>query len=322
MLLHQQLENNLKNVWRTKMSKKLITLFIALCFLMISATVFAQMKPEQAKPVGPELKGVIAPVVKTNIESARIKLKTIESLYSKIEGQKQLSIADSNELMKLMDAYAKLMEDTFKAAIKDAEEYAKSEGKAGSIESLKFFETEGKRLERITKDMETKAKRMELMAKDGTIKFDRASIDKMSPAELDDFQKFLTPKGLAVYQKLAPNKFPVPPDPGGPRGVKPGASLNLNETNQLAENVRYFCSSIPEQIINLFVAPAEAAVAAGCIGPCIARSWSSCLSCVAAAGSGAVRCVDEFRSCWGKIRWYNAWWRAPYCITQVTVCLL
>lgn len=293
------------------MSKKLISLFIALCFLMISVTVFAQQK-EIMKP------GVISPAFKAKIDPAGLKIGAIESILIRVETQKLITDKDSEDLGKTMYEYAEAMKAALDEALKDAEEAAKSKGEKGSTESLKSFEDTAKAHEARLKGIERKTKAIEGQLKMGTIRLDKPLLQKMAPVEMKEFRKFLSPEGNRQMEKMHPDLF----KPGVP--MKPGASLNLIEMSQLADNVQGFCSSLPENISNFLVSPAEAALAAGCIGPCIAKKWSECFACIAGKGPDAIKAWNTFLSCWNGCGtcWkpWN-WWCKAKCLAKFIVKL-
>jgi len=291
------------------MSKKLFSLLVAISFLLIGVTVFAQQK-EIMKP------GVISPAFKAKIDPAGLKLGAIESILSRVETQKLITDKDSEDLGKTMYEYAEAMKVALDEALKDAEEAAKSKGEKGSIESLKSFEDTAKAHEGKLKGIETKTKTIQDQLKIGTIRLDKPLLQKMTPVERKEFRKFLAPQGIKEMEKLHPDLFkPV---------EKPGASIELIEVTRIADNVQGFCSSLPEEISNFLVTPAEAALAAGCIGPCIAKKWSECAACIAGKGPEARAAWNTFVSCWngcGKCWKPWTWWCKTKCLAKLIVKL-
>lgn len=288
------------------MLKKSIILLVAISLIFISTVAFAQ--PEsKVKPA------MISPTVKAKIDFSAAKLKEIEATFTKIETQRLVKLEDAERIHKVMNEYAESMIAAFNEAIKDAEEAAKSEGKRGSVETLKFFEDKVKAHVTTLKRLEGKANAMEQKFSDGTIKLDKPLLQKLSPTEFEDVRRSLKPMGIKEMEKLHPDLFIKP--------MRPGASLNLFERSQATSSINVVAKSFPEQIGNFFVSPAEAKVAAPCIEPCSARRWSECAACIVGKGPEAKRCVDDFRSCWeNNCKWYKPWWCA-WCIAKLVDCL-
>jgi len=284
------------------MTKRLFCLLIVVSFLLVSVTAFAQPE-ERMKP------GAISPAFKGKIDSATLKLNGIESQIAKIDRQKIVTIGDAENLEKTMYEYAEYMKAALDAALQEAQKAGESRGKEGSIKSLKNFEDTAKAHEPRVNKLAKNLKSIEAKIKVATIKLDRPLLQQMTPAEREEFRKFLAPKGIQKMEKLHPDLFKP--------GTKPGASLNLSDGAQVVSSIGGFCSSL--QIGNFFVSPAEAALAAPCVGVCWAKNWAGCAACVGAAGSSAVNAWNDFVSCWNgacKCKWYK-----PGCCAKKAWCL-
>ena len=286
------------------MTKRLFCLLIVASFLLVSVTAFAQPK-ERMKPEA------ISPVFKGKINPAILKLNAIESHIAKINREKIVRINDAEDLEKKMYEYAEHMKNALDAALQEAQKAGESEGKEGSIKSLKNFEDTAKAHEARVNKLARNLESIEAKIKVGAITLDKPLLQQMTPPEREEFRKFLAPKGIKNMEKLHPDLFKP--------GTKPVGSLNLSDRYQVISSIGGFCNSLPEQIGNFFVSPAEAALAAPCVGVCWAKNWAGCVTCVVAAGPAAVNAWNEFVSCWNGAcgcKWYK-----PWCCAKKAWCL-
>jgi len=291
-----------------KMSKKTLILLVAIgaiSLLLTSVSVYAQPE-ERMKP------GAISPAFKVKIDSATLKLNEIESHIEKINREKIVRINDAENLEKTMYEYAEHMKAALDAALQEAQKAGESKGKEGSVRLLKNFEDTAKahepRVNKLAKNLES----IEAKIKVGTIKLDKPLLQQMTPSEREEFRKFLAPEGIKNMEKLHPDLFKP--------GTEPGASLNLSDRYQVVSSIGGFCNSLPEQIGKFFVSPAEAALAAPCVGSCLAQNWAGCVACVVTAGPSAVNAWNDFKSCW-----YGACgckWYKPMCCAKKAWCLV
>lgn len=284
------------------MSKRLISLLVAISFLLTGVIVSAQ----------PKEIGVVPPAAfKARIDAIGIKLEKLESILNKVENNKLIAVEDSEDFGKTGYEYAETMKAAFEEAFKDSEDFAKSEGKTGSIESLKSLEATAKAHELRLRAIEAKARSIEAQVKIGAIKFDKPLLQKMSPAEREELKRFMAPQGIKEMEKLHPDLFKP--------GMKPGASIEPVGLTQLADNVQGFCMSLPEKISNFLITPAEARLAAGCISPCLAKKWTECATCIASKGPEVRTAWNTFVSCWngcGKCWKPTTWWCKAKCLAN------
>ncbi|CBE69205.1 MAG: hypothetical protein F9K13_06515 [Candidatus Methylomirabilis oxygeniifera] len=281
--------------------KKLLTLALALVTLAVFPSLgVAQeerrigMPPVDAKKDIAEVSAA-SPTFKAIHDPLEGKLKAIEGVLSGVERRKIVVEADV-ELGKQMYEYAEAMKAAFDQAMKDAEEAAKSQGKKGSVGSLRVFEDTAKAHEKRVKGIETQTKSIESALKKGTIKLDKPVLLKMEPAEREEFRKFLEPPVSKELEKTHPDIFHHP---------RRGTSLDLSGVTQVAENIQGFCSSLPEEVSNFLVTPAEASIAIPCIAPCANAfsnkknpNWAACWSCIASQGQQAIVAWNSFVSGW------------------------
>lgn len=288
------------------MTKRLFCLLLVASFLLVSVTAFAQPK-EMMKH------GAISPAFKVKIDPAILKLNAIESRIANINREKIVRINDAENLEKAMYEYAEHMKAALDAALQEAQRAGESKGKEGSVKSLKNFEDTAKahepRVNKLAKNIES----IEAKIKVGTIKLDKPLLQQMTPPEREEFRKFLAPEGIKNMEKLHPDLFKP--------GTKPVGSLNLSGRDRVVSSIGGFCGSLPEQIGNFFVSPADAALAAPCVGICWAQNWAGCVACVIAASPSAVNAWNEFVSCWNGAcgcKWYKPWCCAKkaWCLTK------
>jgi len=195
------------------------------------------------------------------------------------------------------------MKAAFEAALKDAERAANSQGREGNVGPLDNFEKTAKAHERRMRGLESKITAIQGKIKTGEIKLDKSLLMKMTPTERGEFQSFLTPRGLRLHQQQHPDLF-------RPGPLRDGFLLKPLDEILLASAFSRFCRALPEQLSTFFVSPAEAAVAVGCIAPCIAKNWGLCSTCVVGAGTAAISAYNSFVGCWngcGSCKWYKPW---------------
>jgi hypothetical protein len=281
------------------MFKKTIFLLTVVCFLSISVIAFAQQK-QATKP---------APTFKDRLDSAGLKLNAIDSIITKIEQRKLITVGDDESFEKGLKDYA---ENTFAAleiAFKDARLFGDTEGKQGTIATLKTFEDTIKAQEPKIRQIQDKIPTIQAQIRTGAVKLDKPLIQQMTPADRDEFKKYVVPEASKDLEKAYPDLFPEKKSEIPEPGKKFELSLNLDEVNQFAQKVEDFCSSIPEEIGNLFVSKAEASVAIGCVAVCTADvSKAACAACVLMGSAAAVDAYNYFnkkyKGCCG-CKWYK-----------------
>jgi hypothetical protein len=281
------------------MCKKLVCLLVVISFSLIGVAVLAQPKDV----------GRLDPAFKAKMDLAEPKLKAVESLVRKIESEKLITEKDSDDLHNAMYGYAEDMKTAADEALKDAEKAANTKGKEGNVANLKSFEERAKADEVRVKGVEKKVTDIEGAVKDGIIKLDRPILQKMTPSEREDFKKFLKPKGLKEMERQHPDIFKS--------GAKPGDNLDLFARAHVESALTGFCSSLPNQIGNFFVSPAEAAICWPCVAPCLARNWTACLTCIVSKGPVIIAEWNKFVRCWngaGKPWWVPGWAWKTHCL--------
>lgn len=264
----------------------------------------------------------LSPAFKAQLDPLGMKLSNIETLLGRVEGQKLVTERDSEDLGKTMFEYAQGMKAAFDAALKEAELAANSKGKQGSVASLKHFEDTAKGHEARLKAVEAKTQAIEAQLKTGTVKLDRVQLQKLSPADREEFERFLAPQGLQEMRKLHPDLFKSLPhlQPGRMKPMTPGSSLKPFDGTQVAGAVAGFCSALPEQIGAFLISPAEAALGVPCIAPCAAQNWAACAACIVAAGPAAIQAWNTFAGRWngcGKCWKPWTWWCKAKALTAL-----
>lgn len=252
--------------------------------------------------------GADAPAVKSNIlmnslviskiSNAKNLLSSLERHIESIHSQKRIAKTDNDTFARLMDDYDTAIYHAFEASMRDAQDAAKSEGKIGSMASMKEFENSIHLQQSTLNKLKSRTDEIDGSIRQGRIIIDRTILNSLSPTELEEVHRDLTPAAIKHYKGIFDNKIKP--------GVKPGAKLldNDNLTNGLLS----FCSMIPEKVGNFLIAPADAAVAAGCIGVCTATNFlvAPCLSCVVAASGAAYTAYQDRKRCYKECR--TSWW--------------
>jgi hypothetical protein len=150
---------------------------------------------------------------------------------------------------------------------------------------------------------------IEARVKRGDVVLDKRLLMKMSPAEQNEFKRSLNPEGLRKMEKLQPDLF------------RPGAMMrgrtSLNFFDFDIDSQRIGCAvksagiMLVDGIGDFFVRDAEARYFAPCVGPCVAKNWPACVSCVVAAGPKGIDAWNSFVHCWNGCRGW--WWKKRWC---------
>lgn len=279
------------------------------CFLAIAGLVVWGAQAPAQPPAKPTVTA-ISPAVKAKLDPAVLKLSAIEGRLKTIETRKVITVEDADQMGDTMYKYAEEMYAAFEAAMKEAETYAKSEGKEGSIQSLVQFEKTAKAHENKLKQLEPRFQALDKNIRAGVVMYDRPLLEKMEKSDLQEFIKSLSPPARQKYQKRDPMIF-----------QKLGPMSDLEEPQK--EAVTWKVPSV-RSLSHLLVSPAEARIAAGCIGDCLARNWSACASCLASKGPQARECWNTFVSRWkdcGKCWKPSTWWCKVKALGKLIACI-
>lgn len=289
-----------------------VSLFLAVGLLAFGSGAHAQPKP-----------GADAtPAFKTKLEPLGGKLRNIEqrvdALVAKVNQRKLITEAEMEDadLDKAMKEYADAMKAAYDDAIKQAEQAARSKGKEGNTANLKAFEDLAKTHDKRMKQVEAKTRKVEAQIRTGAIRLDKSVLQKVTPAEREEFRKHLKPEGIREMEKLHPDLF----KPGKTSLLSP----QLESESVLLSAAAGYCAPLLGQLGDLLLSPAHAALALPCVAPCAARNWAACATCVVGAGAGAVAAYNSFVSCWngsGK-KWWTPWWLwRSWCVTKLVAKL-
>ena len=213
-------------------------------------------------------------------ESSKGRFEQIQSLISGIESRKLVHDGDFENLDKLMFEYANDFKAAFDQASGEADEASKSKGQRGSIQSLKTFEP---RVTQIESKMRT-----------GEIKLDKPILQKMSPSDLQEFRKFLTPSALQEMERLHPDLM---------KGTAKSSLARPEEPQFVAEAIpipfSYRVDTFVANLINVLgPRTAEASLAQPCVALCSQQNWSGCASCILSKTQPAKNAWGTFLGCW------------------------
>lgn len=301
------------------MFKKFIAPLVVLC-LAFSGTLAAAQAGENGA----------SPKLKEKLVSAESKLKKIEFIIRKIEQGKVIKEKDSADLDSTLYSYAETMKFSISEALADTEKAAKSKGKEGNINALKYFEKQAKAHEARLKVVDNKTKNIKANLKKGEVSFDEPMLKKMTPDVKSEFKQFLDPEGRRKIEKKYPKMFKSSEMFKGSEA--PGKSVvDLNKLRVAGDNAVAYCPSALEKISNFFISPAEAnpnlqvsLLGVGCIGVCTTTvaagppAWALCATCLGKVGVAAVSMWDTFVTCWSgvnKSRWSPLWLHRIGCVT-------
>lgn len=242
------------------------------------------------------------------------KFDQIQGLIAQIENGKVVHDGDTQKLDQLMFDYANDLRAAFDQASHDAQDAGKTNGKLGSVQSLKLFEDQAQQHADTSKTFEPRMQAIQSKLRTGEIKLDRPMLLKMSPADMQQFKQFLSPPALQEMQKLNPDLMK-----GSPNKVQ----LEETATPELiAVAIPVPLSDSVEELLgNLIEEKADASLAAPCVGMCIAHNWPGCVSCLVSKGSGAINAWNSFVGCWNGSGTCDGWpWHWLNCVKKAA-CL-
>lgn len=294
--------------------------------LLLSVNVFLPMffapASAQAQPVPP------APplqVTQVQLRNASVRLKSIETLFDKVESQKLVTFEDSETVSKATSEYARAMKSALDNALKSAETLARTEGKQGSIDPLDTFEKAEKANEPRLQKIDRRATSIENRIKEGAILIDKPAIEQLSIMERRDLLNSLQPTARTTYIQKHPDLF---------KSVLEGSQKELEPLNKISESQQSFLpnarnvvsyaerytgiilSNTLQSISEIIVPPAYAAVAVGCIPLVRSKNWQAAVNCIVNAGKQAIGTYNDFLSCWNSARRPFKWLKQASCLVQ------
>lgn len=310
-------------------SKSLVS--VILSSLLLSVNVFLPMffapASAQAQPVQrvPSL-----PVTQEQLQNASVRLKSIETLFDKVESQKLVTLEGSETVSKATFEYAQAMKSALDNALKSAETAARTEGKQGSIAPLDTFEKAEKANEPRLQKIGQRATSIENRIKEGDILIDKPAIEKLSIMERRDLLNSLQPTARTTYIQKHPDLF---------KSVLEVSQKELKPLNKISESQQSFLpnarnivryadrytgitlSNTLQSISEIIVPPAYAAVAVGCIPLVRSKNWKAAVNCIVNAGQQATSIYNNFVRCWDSASGWLKWLKQARCLATLIVRL-
>lgn len=218
------------------------------------------------------------------------KLVKIEGVFERLESSKVITLQDFDELNKSMSEYAEEMKLAIDNALNEAEKA--SQGKGGDANLLVDFERTAKAHEARTQQLEALAQRIDMKLKAGTIKLDKASLQKMTLQERREFKLNLLPEGVKESEELNPERFR-----GSPSGaaIKPKGLAAPAGGEYAAQG--WCCEALLESMGNLLVSPAHAEI--------VAQLVTDHLNAVVKAQTNSAAALNSYRKCLNSCRWFQ-----------------
>lgn len=321
------MSHNLKFCVRWKSSVSAV-----LSSLLLSVDVFVPMffapASAQAQPV--PLAPPLQVTSTSQLQNASLRLKSIETLFDKVERQKVVTLEDSETVSKSTFDYARAMKSALDDALKSAEIAAKTEGRQGSIVPLDTFEKAEKANESRLQKIDLRATSIENKIKRGNILIDKPSIEKLSIMERRDLLNSLQPPARTIYIQTQPDLFkPVLEAPQGKIKSLDKTSESQQSFLPNARNVFRYAdrysgtplSNTLQGISEIIVPPAYAAVALGCIPLILSKNWKAALDCIVKAGSEATGIYNSFVGCYNSASGWFKWVKRASCMARVVIRL-
>jgi hypothetical protein len=274
------------------MSRKVLTgVLIVFVFLFVGPALFSQR------------------AYQNKIDAAGTKLTRIETLVSKVETQKLISLALLEEVENTTRELAADMREAFAAAVADAKSFAETKGQSGTIVSLQELENKtGPKLQTRVKAVESKTKVIDGKIPTGEILFDRTILQSMSSSELVAFTNSLAPTGVQKYRAQFPDLFKNEPEPAPWNEEGRGPAEGVEESCPPFEATLTGTADSSEP-----AASGAGAAALGCVAPCVAQNWTTCISCLIGVGLKGEQMANEFDNCWENCADKSTKWKRFWC---------
>jgi hypothetical protein len=202
---------------------------------------------------------VVSPSVRAKLSEGAANVRTIQGVLNRVEKARHLKEQDAKELETGMKATAEVLYAAFNEATSEAEEAGKSEGKRGSVGSLRTFERE--------------------------VTVQLASIQQIE-ARLKAIQRRIENKSYKMDQSLEQSSNQL--EGKQIRKARPQATFTGKLVNSFAE-VSSDGSTLPSAMPNL-VKP--------CVSPCLNKQWGACVACILSKVPSAIGSYNAFQSCW------------------------
>jgi hypothetical protein len=203
---------------------------------------------------------VASPTVRAKLSEGAANVRTVQSVLNRVEKAKYLKEQDVKQLETAMSATAEALYAAFNKATSEAEEAGKSEGKTGSVGSLKAFE-DGVTVQLASvNQIEARLKAIQKSVENKSYKMDRSLEQSLNQTEREQIREA---RPRVTYAGRLVNSFAE---------VSSGGS-NLTS------------AAIPK-------------LAAPCVSPCWNKQWSVCLTCILSKGPAVIDAYKDFLKCW------------------------
>lgn len=258
----------------------------------------------------------VAPAYKAQLDALTPQLRSLEQNFNSLTGRltsaKVITPGDMQnaDLEKALENYANAMKSAYDAAVKDAETAGKTKGASGNVAHLKEFEDLAKSHSATVNRLKAQGDQIQSQIKSGAIKLDRAVLERATPPQRIEFQRFLQAPARNELLKQHKDLFQRR---SGTLDALRLADLGDRATfwDWLADREEWSVNACMTSIGNLLISPAEAAIAAPCVGGCLSMQWSACAACIVSKGPQAIAAWNSFVRCWNHPTWsgcYCPWW--------------
>jgi hypothetical protein len=180
-------------------SRCLLLSCLSLAALSGAGPVFSQTAAPSARAVPTDLTA--------KLQESDKRLTSIEEGFTRMEALKTIGDKFGDDLNEPLAAYARGMSESFDAAMKQAELAARSQGKDGSIASIKMFEDLAKKHESRLKQLDGKGQKIVQQVKDGTVEIDKSLIEQATPQDRAEFLQSLSAGGRKSVLQKHPDLF-------------------------------------------------------------------------------------------------------------------
>jgi hypothetical protein len=271
--------------------------------ISLSAVVFLLQftSPARANPVENP-----TPPFKTKLEKldgqCKQAMDKIEKVIERIESGKKITKKDRDEPTPTdLRPCADSTKAVFDEAAKDAKDAADSTGSRGNTGNLKALEAFAKDQETKHTPKKDKIDEIQRKVKSCEIEVEKGLLEEASPADRESFRDFLDPNCREKLDKQYPELFKRTQ-----LNLRHYASFYHTERSTPKGN-----DSFSSTLASLFITPADAAQAAGCLNVCITSlDWAHCGQCIKTASSAVSSYyTNTFLPCYSGAG--KPWWLPP-----------
>jgi hypothetical protein len=245
--------------------------------ILVSGEVLQPKQPEPQREQNRQLNAV-SPTVSAKLSEGAANVRTLQGVLNRVEKARYFKEQDAKELETAMSATAEALYTAFNEATKEAEQAGKSEGKEGSVGSLRAFEREANVQLAVSRQIESRLKAIQRRVENKSYKMDQSLGQSLNQTEREQI--------------------------GGPRPRGPYTGRLVSSFGERSSGDLNFTS------------PSMPSLVAPCVSPCANKQWGACVACIASKAPSAIGAWNTFQSCWNGAKSPWKWLKQAACLVK------